>query len=271
MGNLFNTVLIHPIINILVAIYVGLSAVHIPYALGFSIILLTVVIRLILYPLTHQSLKHQKKIQDIQPHINKIKEKYKNDTKRQQVEMMAMYKEQGVNPAGGCVFVLIQFPILIALYQVLLTVVHLKSPNEINNLLYFSQLKLTHLWDTTFFGLPLQLTPAQLLPKVGILIILVAVITGALQLLQSKMMMPFKSEEAKQKEKNEKAQEDMMAGMQSQMMLLMPVMIGVFSYTLPIGLSLYWNTLTIFGIIQQYHVSKWGGLTEWLPFLGKGK
>src|SRR5664279_507435 len=187
MGNLFNTLLIQPIINILVAIYQGLIFLHIPYALGFSIILLTILIRLILYPLTHQSLKHQKKIQEIQPHINKIKEKHKGDQKRQQVEMMAMYKEQGVNPAGGCLFILIQFPILIGLYQVLFKVVQLKKLSDINHLIYFPQLVLTHLWNTTFFGLPLEKTPAQLLPKVGFLILLVAVVTGALQMIQSKM------------------------------------------------------------------------------------
>src|SRR5664279_204136 len=263
MGNLFNTLLIQPIINILVAIYQGLIFLHIPYALGFSIILLTILIRLILYPLTHQSLKHQKKIQEIQPHINKIKEKHKGDQKRQQVEMMAMYKEQGVNPAGGCVFILIQFPILIGLYQVLFKVVQLKHLNDLNKLLYFPQLKLTEIWNTTFFGLPLEKTLVQLSKEMGILIFLVAVITVALQMIKSKMMMPVKTDEEKQKAKDGKSKEDFASSFQSQSMLLMPVIIGFAAATLPFGLSLYWNTLTIFGIIQQYQVTKWGGLKEW--------
>lgn len=268
MGNLFQTLLIQPIINILVIIYLGLVFLHIPYALGFAIILLTVLVRLILYPLTHQSLKQQKKMQEVQPHINRIKELHKNDKQKQQMEMMAMYKEQGINPAGGCVFMLIQFPILVALYQVLLQVVKAKSLVDINHLLYYHQMDLKHLWDTTFFGLPLALPPSTLLPKIGFFILLVPVITGALQMIQSKMMVPAKTEEEKQKAKSgKKSDEDMMAGMQGQMMLMMPVMIGVFSYTLPIGLSLYWNTLTIFGIIQQYQISKWGSLTEWIDII----
>ncbi|SRR5258708_26835711 len=264
--NLFDLILINPILNVMVAIYQLLITLHIPSALGFSIVLLTIVIRLILYPFMHQSLKQQKKMQQLTPHINKLREKHKNDAKRLQVEQMALFKEHGVNPAAGCVVMLIQIPILIGLYNVLLRAVHSTSLADINNRLYFESLKLNHLWDTTFFGVSLAHTPSQLLPQVGFGILLVAVLTGGLQLIQSRMMMPPAAEMPK-KEKDK--QPDFATTFQTQSMYLLPVMVGFFSFSLPFGLSLYWNTLTIFGIIQQYIVSGWGGLVDWLPFLKK--
>lgn len=250
----------------MVAIYQLLTVFHVPSALGFSIILLTIVIRLILYPFMHQSMRQQKKMQQLAPHINKLKEKHKNDAKRLQMEQMALFKEHGVNPAAGCLVMIIQISILIGLYNVLLKAVHLTSPADINNRLYFAGLKLPHLWDASFFGLSLAQTPAQLLPHVGYGILVVAVLTGGLQLIQSRMMM-LPAAETPKKEKKEEP--DFATAFQTQSMYLLPLMVGFFSYSLPFGLSLYWNTLTIFGIIQQYIVSGWGGLVDWFPFLNK--
>ena len=279
--NLFDIILINPILNIMVAIYQLLSAMHVPSALGFSIILLTIVIRLILYPLMHQSLRQQKKMQQLTPHINKLKEKHKNDAKRLQMEQMALFKEHGVNPAAGCLVMIIQIPILISLYQVLLGSVCLTAKGArslclpttgaVNERLYFDWLKLHHMWNTTFFGLSLGKSPWPLLvQQAGYGILLVAVLTGVLQLIQSRMMMAPASEQPK-KEKGKKDEPDFATAFQTQSMYLLPIMVGFFSATLPFGLSLYWNTLTIFGIIQQYLVSGWGGLVDWFPFLKKAE
>lgn len=265
--NFFDIILINPILNIMVAIYQLLTALHIPSALGFSIVVLTIVIRLILYPLMHQSLKQQKKMQQLTPHINKLKEKHKNDAKRLQIEQMALFQQHGVNPAAGCVVMIIQIPILIGLYNVLLRAVRSTSLVDINNRVYFAGLKLHHLWDTSFFGISLAHTPSQLLPKVGFGIVIVAVITGALQLIQSKMMMSPAADMPKPEKKGQEP--DFATTFQQQSMYLLPLMVGFFSFSLPFGLSLYWNTLTIFGIIQQYIISGWGGLEDWLPFLKK--
>jgi len=264
--NFFDVILINPILNIMVAIYQLLYHMHVPSALGFSIIVLTIVVRLILFPLMHQSLRQQKKMQQLTPHINKLKEKHKNDAKRLQVEQMALFKEHGVNPASGCFVMLVQIPILIALYQVLLLVVHSKTVIAINSRLYFNFLKLDHMWNTTFFGIPLGSTPKELLATVGYAILLVSVLTGALQLIQSKMMMQPAADMPKKEPGKEP---DFATTFQTQSMYLLPVMVGFFSFSLPFGLSLYWNTLTIFGIIQQYIISGWGGLVDWLPFLKK--
>jgi len=205
-------------------------------------------------------------MQQLTPHISKLKEKHKNDAKRLQMEQMALFKEHGVNPASGCFVMLVQIPILIGLYNVLLIVVHAKTVHAINSRLYFDFLKLTHMWNTNFFGLPLGSTPKELLGIVGFGILFVSVLTGGLQLIQSKMMMQPKAEMPK---KDKKDEPDFATAFQTQSMYLLPFMVGFFSFSLPFGLSLYWNTLTIFGIIQQYIISGWGGLVDWFPFLKK--
>ncbi len=266
--NIFDILFLQPFLNVMVAIYHLLIAAHIPYALGFSIIILTTIIKIFLYPLMHQSLKQQKKMQALTPQMNKLKEKYKGDAKRMQMEQMALFKAEGVNPASGCFILLLQLPVFIALYNVLLKVVSVKSANDINQFLYTDSLNLTKMWDTSFFGLPLGKTPAELLPVVGLGIFWVAVITGGLQLIQSKMMATPAADKPVLPKKTEP---DFATTLQTQMLYMLPIFVGFFAHTLPFGLSLYWNTFTIFGIIQQYMVAGWGGLVDWLPFLGEKK
>jgi YidC/Oxa1 family membrane protein insertase len=282
MLELFHTVLVNPIINILVALYQLLNAIHLPYALGFAIIGLTVVIRAVLYPLMHSQLKASKKMQDLAPHLNTLKEKHKGDSKKLQEAQMALYKEHGVNPLAGCLPLLIQFPLLIALYNVLSYYVTLspqKAMQEINQIVYFPWLRLTEPWNTTFFGLPLGAHPSQLFAAVP-LILLIPVITGVLQFIQSKMMMsapaaptipdPVLKKGKKQKtlvKKEEPKKEeaaDFAKTFQTQSLYIFPLMLGYLSFSFPIGLSLYWNTFTHFGILQQYQISGWGGMTDWM-------
>ncbi len=257
----------HPLINVIVVIYQSLNFLHIPFALGFSIIVLTIVIRLVLYPLTTSQLKATKKMQELNPHLAKLKEKHKDDAKTLQAETMKLYKEFGVNPMAGCLPLLIQLPLIYALYNVLQDVVKYNIAS-VNKVLYSEQLKLTKAWDLTFFGLPLGQNPSHLILTMGWMVLLVPILTGVFQLIQSKMMITAAPKTAEEKnklaKKGEKGSEDFTSAMQTQMTYLMPVMIGFFSYNFPIGLSLYWNTFTIFGIIQQYKVSGLGGLKEWI-------
>lgn len=265
--NIFITLVEQPITNALVAIYNGLVSLNTPFALGFSIIVLTAVIRLLLYPLTASQVKTQKKMQDIAPHLSKLKEKHKGDMRAQQAATMALYKEHNLNPAAGCLPALLQLPIFFGLYGVLQKAVTVKSADEINKLLYSDSLKLKEVWDTNFFGLPLGKNPGELLPIVGVLILLVPILTGVFQFIQSKMMAAPKTAEDQKKKtnlpaKHEPPKMDFANMMQGQMLYMLPIMIGVFSFGFPVGLSLYWNTFTIFGIIQQYRISGWGGMSE---------
>jgi len=263
---MFDTILVNPIINVLLVIYHLLLAVNIPYALGFSIILLTALLRLVLYPLTAQQLKASKKMQDVAPLIAKLKEKHKGDSKKLQQETMSMYQKNGINPAAGCLPVIVQLPVIWAIYTVFQKIVTLKPQEtleKVNAIAYSDWLKLNTVWDTSFFGLPLGQTPSDLMKTVGMLILLAPVLTGLFQMIQSKMIMP-RAVEKKAKKKGGKESMDFATAFQSQSLYIFPAMIGFFSFTLPFGLTLYWNTFTIFGIIQQYKIQGFGGLQDWI-------
>ena len=268
--NIFDQIIVYPIINALLLIYHALLFVSLPYALGFSIIVLTIIIRLILYPLTASQIKASKKMQDLNPHLANLKQKHKNDAKTLQAETMKLYKEHGVNPLAGCLPVLIQLPVIWGLYAVLNKIIHIGATNlaEINKIAYVDFLKLSKAWDATFFGIPLAQNPSHLITTIGPLILLVPILTGVFQFAQSKMLIPASSQKALVK-KGEEKKEDFATAFQTQSLYIFPIMIGFFSYSFPIGLSLYWNTFTIFGIIQQYRISGLGGLREWVEKYGK--
>ena len=270
MEQIFNTFFINPIINVLLAVYHFLFLLHVPYALGFSVIGLTILIRFVLYPFTASQLKASVKMQKVAPHLSRLKELHKGDNARIQQETLKLYKEHGINPAAGCLPVIIQMPIIWSLYSVLQHVVNLKSSlvvSEINKIVYFDFLKLHSAWDPSFFGISLGAMPSQLISTIGPLIFLIPILTGVLQFILSKMMIPAKTTLSIVDPKariDKKSAEDFSTAFQTQSMYIFPVMIGFFSYSFPIGLSLYWNTFTIFGIIQQYKIIGFGGLSEWI-------
>jgi YidC/Oxa1 family membrane protein insertase len=246
--------IIDPFYNIIVILYHFLFNIHIPYALGFSIILLTIIVRLILYPFTATQLKATAKMQKISPHLAKLKEKHKGDTKTLHAETMKLYKEHGVNPAAGCAPLIIQIPIIWGLYGMLGKVVNPSSSiMEINKHLYNHGFYLTKHWDTHFIGIPLGDSPSHLLKTMGVLVVLIPVLTALFQFLQTKMISPVSSSSSPKKG-------DFASAFATQSLYIFPLMIGFFSFTLSFGLSLYWNTFTIFGILQQYKIQGLGGL-----------
>lgn len=277
--NIFDILLVQPLINALVLMYHGLIYLHVPFALGFAIILLTVVIRAILYPLIHSQLKTTKKMQEITPHLNRLKEQHKNDAARLQSETMKLYQEHGVNPLAGCLPLLVQLPLTIALYNVLQQVVKTDPKyvlSYINHALYSPSMRLTHMWDTSFFGLPLGQNPSHLFSSVGFVILLIPVLTALFQLVQSKMMFTAPAAQptsTKTAEKNggKKSEDDFSSALQTQSIYFLPLIIAWFSWSLPVGLSLYWNTFTIFGILQQYQISGLGGLSDWIAKINPNK
>jgi len=269
IGSIFNTIFFGPIVNLLILVYKLLSLIHIPGALGFAIIILTVFIRFLVWPFTASQMKSMKKMASLKPHLDELKKKHKDDKQALSVAQMALYKEHGVNPAGGCLPSLIQIPVFIALYQSILNVVPQTSQlaggglSRINSVLYNNWLHLSSTPDQSFFGLNLAASPSHFTSQ-GVWLLLIPVITGGLTFVQSKMMAPAKPlkiykddkpGEVKQKEGMEEA----MSSMQGQMTYLMPVMIGYFAFQFPVGLAFYWNTFTIMGIFQQYRISGWGG------------
>ncbi len=267
IGNIFNLIFLGPVINLLVLIYQGFQAIHIPGALGFAILSLTIIIRILVWPFMATQIKATKKMADLKPHLDELKKKHKDDKKAFASAQMALYKEHGVNPAGGCLPALIQIPVFIALYQAIINILPGAGGNinTINNLLYFRQLKLPVTLDPNFFGLNLGIKPSDF-GKYGVLLLLIPLVTALLTFIQSKMALPkpikrYLSDSPKEAKEKE-GMEESMGQVQSQMVHLMPIMIGYFAFSFPAGLAIYWNTYTILGILQQHRVSGWGGMSD---------
>ena len=266
--NPFDALLINPILNLLIIFYSAMLAVSIPSALGLAIILLTVVIRMALWPLTTAQLKSTQKMAALKPHLDQLKNQHGHDKVRHQQEITKLYKEHGVNPLAGCLPILLQIPVFFALYNVLLKIVEFGKADflsEINNRLYSFTPHLDKIPDTSFLGFNLASKPSEW-REIGLFIILIPIITGVLQWIQSKMLIPeVKATSVSKANQNKGSMEDTMTQMQSQMTIIMPVMIAFFSYTFPVGLALYWNAFTIIGIIQQYVITGAGAFNKYLP------
>lgn len=234
---------------------------------------MTILFRIILYPFMSTQMKSARKMAKLKPHIDELQVKHKGDKQALQQAQMALYKEHGVNPAAGCLPLLIQMPVLIALYNVFYSVFNngdiAKIVADINQIVYSPQLKLSTL-DLNFLGFNLATKPSQW-QTAGWWLLAIPILTGLLQWYQTKLMMPAqqkatpvqpstKKEIEKKKDskdgKEEKPQEDMAAEMQKQMAIISPLMFGFFAYQFPIGLALYWNLFGIFGIIQQRYINK---------------
>ena len=278
---MWNQFLVWPILNVLIAFYKAFEWLHVPGPMGFAVIALTVFIRLLLYPLMMSQLKSTKKMSKIKPHMDALAAKHKGDKQGLQQAQLALYKEHGVNPAAGCLPLLIQMPILFALYNVFFQVLGNgnleKVVSDINTILYSTAFRLTSL-DLSFFGINLAIKPSQWQTH-GWWLLSVPIITGLLQYWQTKLMMPadtsvknpafakatagkqassVKQEFALQKsgEKKEEKPQDTAGEIQKQMAIMTPLMFGFFALQFPLGLALYWNVFGIFGIIQQIKVNK---------------
>jgi len=223
---------------------------------------MTVLVRLIVWPLTSAQLKSAKKMADLKPHMDKLKAEHGHDKVSHQQELSKLYKEHGVNPLTGCLPLIIQIPIFIALYNVLSQIVQFDKVDFLDTINghLLSVLHINKIPDPYFLGINLAYKPDSW-QQHGILLLSIPIITGVLQLVQSKMMAPPKSNLPKK----EGQREDTMSSVQSQMTYLMPLMIAFFSYGFPVGLSLYWNTFTIIGIIQQYLIAGPGPFNKYLP------
>jgi YidC/Oxa1 family membrane protein insertase len=234
--------------------------VGLPGAFGFAIIGLTVFVRLLLHPFFKQQVETAKKMQEIKPHLDKLSKKHKKNPQMLQQEQLKLYQQAGINPAAGCLFMIIQMPIFLALYNTLskflVNGTGAKIIAEINKVLYSPALKIDTI-NPWFFGFNLALSPA----KAGVwFYYLIPVVTAVLQYLQVSLSTPKSDEPEKKsssvpnesglrKDKKEGG-EDFQKAMGTQMKFIFPLMIGWFSYSLPVGLSLYWNIFSVFSIIQ---------------------
>ena len=243
---------------------------------GFAIIIFTIIIRLCILPLTLKQYKSSTAMQALQPQLQELQKKYKNDKQKLQIETMAFYKENKVNPAGGCLPLLIQMPILISLWQVIAkpltymlhwdkakvasTLVHLNTLKDFKVIRGYNELSIVihdKILDMHFMGLNLGLIPKYTgeflfnnpdkMQYWGLL--LLPVLATATTFLSSKLMMMG----TRNLPQNSNQQ---MAGMQNTMMYIAPVMTLIFSFQFPAGLCLYWITGYVIQIFQQLYINK---------------
>jgi YidC/Oxa1 family membrane protein insertase len=233
ISNIFNLILYQPLFNALIFLYAFLPG----HDFGIAIIVLTLGIRLAMYPLMAQSIKSQKTLNELQPRIQEIQKQHKDDKQQQAKAMMELYQKEKFNPFGGCLPLLVQLPILLALYQVFwkgfqpeqfkFLYSFIANPGSINPM-FLGLLDLSH-------------------PS-----IVLAFLAGIAQFFQSKMIMP--------QTKNQSQKSDQMAQfsgmMQKQMIYLMPVFTVFILWRMPAAIGIYWLTTTLFSIVQQYLIYK---------------
>ncbi len=231
MIQLFNTILVSPLFNFLVYIYDTIGDI------GIAIIILTLIVKIILFPLTKKSIKSQRELQILQPKIKEIQEKYKKDKQEMSKEMLRMYKKHNVNPLGGCLPILIQLPILIALYEVFR-----KGFNASSLDFLYSFVPNPGIINPFFLNL-VNLAETSLI---------LAIIAAAAQYFQGYFMqLKMKFAPVQNGNKTDFAQI-----MQKQMLYMMPVMILIFSLSLPAALPLYWIVNTLFTLGQELYIKR---------------
>lgn len=230
MSQFFRLILTQPLLNILIFFYNVIPW----HDLGLAIIALTILIRLILLPSFQKQLRSQKELQQMQPKLNEIKEKHKDDKEAQTKATLEFYKQNKINPFSSCLPLLIQLPILLALYRVFFTGLNGNIGGEL-----YSFVRDPGLINTNFLGLVELAKPNYVF----------AGLAGIFQFIQSKMMVPKKTPGPK---------DQTTALMNAQLTYFMPVLTIIIALRLPAGLSLYWAVTTLFAIAQQYYIMKKG-------------
>lgn len=259
MTALLNTLIVYPIVNLLLVFLLVFSFFHVPGALGFSIIGLTVFIRLALNPFYKQQMDLSSKMTALKPKIDALQKKYKDDKQKLQQAQLQLYKDEGINPAGGCLVGILQLPFIIGLYNTLNiflkdgSLTHVVS--EVNKIAYSGMLKVTSI-DPNFFGFNLATSPSKF-QTVGLYYLMIPVLTFYIQYLQGKYTFPTPPKaEKKESDKDKPSEPDMSSMMSSQMKIMFPIMVGYFSYILPVGLAIYWNVFSIFSVLQYIKKNK---------------
>lgn len=221
-------------------------------AYSLAIIVTTIILKLIILPLTLKQAKSMKEMQDLQPKLKELQEKYKNDKEKLNMKTIELYKEHKVNPVGGFLPVLLQFPIIIGFYNVLrdpITYVF-KDPEAFANMnksfLWIKDLGFTanHVFEN---GVVNGLSLGMNIPFIGTAVPILAILAAFTTYLSSKIS----STSSAGDEKTQQTQQTMM--------LMMPFMIFIFSHNMPEGLILYWVISNIFQMIQQIFINKTTG------------
>jgi YidC/Oxa1 family membrane protein insertase len=210
--------------------------------LGIAIILFTILVRVVLLPLTIKQLQSSKKMQELQPLMADLRRKYGKDQQKLTEEMTKLYREQKVNPAGSCLPLLVQLPIFLGVYQAVISLVEEGGLPE--NVLTFLGIHLGRVayHEGEFAGLPYIVLP---------------VLSVIFQFIVTLMATP-------------KIQDPQQKAM-TQALIFMPLIFGYIGFIFNQGAVLYWVTGSVLAAIQQFFVTGFGSLTNYLPFLPERK
>jgi YidC/Oxa1 family membrane protein insertase len=247
--------IVYPLAKALMFLNSVIGGIGIPFSYGWAIIVFTIIVKLVTLPLTLKQLRSTKATQELQPKLQELQKKYAGDRQKLSEEQMKMYKEAGVNPLGGCLPLLIQMPILFGLYQSLYVLANpsvgelqgsrffwipdLSFPDLTTGMNWIGSTYSSGQWGTlvAYFSLPILMIASQIVLQ--------------------KMSTPVAS----------KGGQDDQQRMMGNMMMFMPIMFGYITLGLPSGLTLYWTVSNILSIIQQYFITGWGSLVNWIPAL----
>ena len=239
IGSAFNTIIFEPLLNLLIAVIEILPNNN----LGLAVIIITLLVRFVLYPFSQKSLRTQRKLTELRPKLKAIEKKYKDDKQKRAQEQLALYREHGVNPLGAISFPLfIQLPILIGLYRVFL--IDFSDNATIQDSLYFTY---TNSIDANFLGIDL-LGPSLIL----------AILAATAQFFQARSL-ALQTPKTQDKDK----QSDFQRSMNMSMMYILPLIIFLFGVGIPgvvdgfpAGIALYWTVGTVFSHLQQHLIQK---------------
>ena len=234
---MFSTLIVNPLYNILILLVNFLTT-----DFGISVIVMTIVIRLFLFPLSKSQIQTQLKFKQVQEPLVELKKKYKDKPDVMAKKMMELYKEYNIKPMAGFFLLLIQFPILIGLYYVFLR----SGLPKVNPDILYSFVSQPEWINTRFIGL-FELTNKSAL---------LAGLAGITQWVQLKLLMGEKDEKKETSKKPANQMGDMMKNFQKQMTFIMPIMITFISYSFGSVIALYLLTSNIFSIGQEFYIRK---------------
>jgi YidC/Oxa1 family membrane protein insertase len=241
---MWNSLVVAPLTQGLIFLHDLIQGVGAPYSWGFAIILFTLIVKIVTLPLSLQQVRSMKATQELQPELQKLQKKYAKDKEKLAQAQMELYREHGVNPLGGCLPMLIQFPILIGLYQALY---RLASTGEIigQRFLWIPDLA----FPTREIGLKWVLPSSpEFIGWTAALYLILPVLTVVTQIVMQRMTA------------SRTASKDPQQAAMQQTMLIMPFMFGFITLQVPAGLTLYWVTSNTFSLVQQYLITHWEDL-----------
>ncbi len=231
--SVYNNIFYKPLLNGLVFL-INIIPFH---DIGFAVILLTIIVRFILFPFSHRSIITQQKIKKIEPEINKIKSQFKDNNQEQSKKIMEIYKQHGVNPFSGCLTLVLQLPVIFALYKVFTIGMNFSQ----ENLYYFIFSPETV--NMNFLGL-IDMSKSNYV---------LAFLAGVSQFFQIKLSVPpFK----KDKINTNSLKDNFARNMNIQMRYIMPAIVFFIALKFSSAIALYWTTMNVFAIIHETIVRK---------------